>query len=129
MNYKSQVTRKETDLVKGGMSGNSLPDLNSKCIPPAKLVEHFFISSPSVRASPSRPVRQNPTIILNYTVRQNPVLSLYNAIKSNLNPLVKFKIISSKVCVKGVSVILDLVLIHLFNGPKSIRFLVSPYSN
>ena len=27
MNYKSQVTWKETDLVKGGMSGKKLPDL------------------------------------------------------------------------------------------------------
>lgn len=57
MNYKSQVTRKETDLVKGGMSGNTLttrPKLKSSKILnashlPSWLSFFFF--------RPSRPVR------------------------------------------------------------------------
>ena len=120
MNYKSQVTWKETDLVKGGMSGKKNYQTYQNSLNASHLPSwlSFFISSPSVlqvvlRTRP--PKSHSLTIILNYTVRQNPVLSLYNAIKSNLNPLAKFKINSTK-SVKGVHVIFGLVLknFHIF---------------
>ena len=102
MNYKSQVTRKETDLVKGGMSGNSLatrPKLKSSKILNASHLPSWLSFFVFFSFRPSRPVLRLPKIPqFNYHIKlyssSNPVLSLYNAIKSSLNPLAKFRLIS-----------------------------------
>ena len=64
MNYKSQVTWKETDLVKGGMSGKkTLPDQIYQILNASHLPSWLSLLQSDSRSTPiPGPVRQNPTV-------------------------------------------------------------------